>query len=119
LDFLLSLYCSDCTGERSQHEPGGGNLAKDAGRSDLHCLAERFVDWDGTFQTWLVEHFMLVRRTMGIDKSVRALDGFPTAALSGPDDETAVPRVVERARRDDARLVARGRVRPGRAALPL
>ncbi len=50
---------------------------------DLHRLGERFVDWDGTFQTWLVEHFMLVRRTMGIDKSVRALDGFPTAALGG------------------------------------
>jgi tryptophan 2,3-dioxygenase len=50
---------------------------------DLHRLGERFVDWDGTFQTWLVEHFMLVRRTMGVDKSVRALDGFPTAALSG------------------------------------
>jgi tryptophan 2,3-dioxygenase len=50
---------------------------------DLHRLAERFVDWDGTFQTWLVEHFMLVRRTMGVDKTVRALDGFPTAALFG------------------------------------
>src|SRR6185295_5839179 len=32
---------------------------------DLHRIAERFIDWDGTFQTWLVEHFMLVRRTMG------------------------------------------------------
>ena len=48
---------------------------------DLHRIAERFVDWDGTFQSWLVEHFMLVRRTIGIDKSVRALDGFPTVAL--------------------------------------
>jgi tryptophan 2,3-dioxygenase len=48
---------------------------------DLHRIAERFVDWDSTFQTWLVEHFMLVRRTMGIDKTVRALDGFPTVAL--------------------------------------
>jgi len=50
---------------------------------DLHRLCERFVDWDATFQGWLVEHFMLVRRTMGVDKSVRALDGFPTAALGG------------------------------------
>ena len=48
---------------------------------DLHRIAERFVDWDSTFQTWLVEHFMLVRRTMGVDKTVRALDGFPTVAL--------------------------------------
>jgi tryptophan 2,3-dioxygenase len=50
---------------------------------DLHRIAERFLDWDSSFQTWLVEHFMLVRRTMGIDKSVRALDGFPTVALGG------------------------------------
>jgi tryptophan 2,3-dioxygenase len=50
---------------------------------DLHRLGERFVDWDAAFQAWLVEHFTLVRRTMGVDKSVRALDGFPTAALLG------------------------------------
>jgi kynureninase len=49
--------------------------------SELHRIGERFVDWDGNFQTWLVEHFMLVRRTIGIDKQVRALDGFPTVAL--------------------------------------
>ena len=51
--------------------------------ADLHRIAERFIDWDSSFQTWLVEHFMLVRRTMGIDKTVRALDGFPTVALGG------------------------------------
>ena len=50
---------------------------------DLYLVAERFVDWDTAVQSWLVEHFMLVRRTLGIDKSVRALDGFPTAALGG------------------------------------
>jgi tryptophan 2,3-dioxygenase len=50
---------------------------------DLHKVAERFIDWDVAFQSWLVEHFMLVRRTMGIDKTVRALDGFPTVALGG------------------------------------
>jgi len=49
--------------------------------AELHRVAERFVDWDGNVQTWLVEHFMLVRRTIGIDKQVRALDGFPTVAL--------------------------------------
>jgi selenocysteine lyase/cysteine desulfurase len=48
----------------------------------VHRIAERFIDWDSAFQGWLVEHFMLVRRTLGIDKSVRALDGFPTVALS-------------------------------------
>lgn len=50
---------------------------------DLHRIAERFVDWDAAFQMWLTEHFMLVRRTLGIDRSVRALDGFPTVALAG------------------------------------
>jgi tryptophan 2,3-dioxygenase len=51
--------------------------------ADLHKIAERFIDWDASFQAWLVEHFMLVRRTLGIDKTVRALDGFPTVALGG------------------------------------
>jgi selenocysteine lyase/cysteine desulfurase/tryptophan 2,3-dioxygenase len=54
---------------------------KPTAQPDLHRIAERFVDWDGNVQTWLIEHFMLVRRTIGIDKSVRALDGFPTVAL--------------------------------------
>ncbi len=48
---------------------------------DVYCVLERFVDWDAAFQLWLVEHFMLVRRTLGIDKTVPALDGFPTVAL--------------------------------------
>jgi selenocysteine lyase/cysteine desulfurase/tryptophan 2,3-dioxygenase len=49
--------------------------------AELHRVAERYVDWDGNIQAWLVEHFMLVRRTIGIDKQVTALDGFPTVAL--------------------------------------
>jgi tryptophan 2,3-dioxygenase len=60
---------------------------------DLHRIAERFVDWDSSFQTWLVEHFMLVRRTMGIDKSVRALDGFPTVALGGRATKPLFPEL--------------------------
>lgn len=48
---------------------------------DLHRICELFVDWDSAFQKWLVEHFTLVRRTLGIDKAVQALDGFPTVAL--------------------------------------
>jgi len=48
---------------------------------DLHHVLERFVDWDTAVQSWLIEHFMLVRRTLGIDKAVPALDGFPTVAL--------------------------------------
>lgn len=49
---------------------------------DLRRVVERFVDWDAAFQSWLFEHFVLVRRTIGVDRSVRALDGFPTVALA-------------------------------------
>jgi kynureninase len=48
---------------------------------DLHRIAEGYVDWDGAFQAWLVEHFMVVRRTIGIDKTVRTPDGMPTVEL--------------------------------------
>jgi tryptophan 2,3-dioxygenase len=51
------------------------------GHPDLHRVCEGFVDWDAAFQSWLIEHFTLVRRTLGIDKTVRGLDGFPTVAL--------------------------------------
>jgi tryptophan 2,3-dioxygenase len=47
----------------------------------LHRAAEQLVDWDGAFQAWLFAHFVLVRRTIGVDRAVRALDGFPTQAL--------------------------------------
>jgi tryptophan 2,3-dioxygenase len=49
--------------------------------AELHRLAEQLCDWDGAFQGWLMAHFVLVRRTIGVDRSVRALDGFPTQAL--------------------------------------
>jgi tryptophan 2,3-dioxygenase len=48
---------------------------------DLHRISERFVDWDAAVQSWRVEHFLLVRRTLGIDKTVPALDGSPPVAL--------------------------------------
>ena len=48
---------------------------------ELHRVAEQLCDWDGAFQTWLMAHFLLVRRTIGVDRAVRALDGFPTQAL--------------------------------------
>jgi tryptophan 2,3-dioxygenase len=33
--------------------------------ADLHRIAERFVDWDSSLQTWLVEHFLLVGAPWG------------------------------------------------------
>jgi tryptophan 2,3-dioxygenase len=49
----------------------------------IRRIAELLLDWDEAFQTWLVAHYMLVRRTIGIHRKVLALDGFPTQAL-GP-----------------------------------
>ncbi len=49
--------------------------------AETHRLAEQLCDWDSAFQGWLMAHFVLVRRTLGVSKSVRALDGFPTQAL--------------------------------------
>ena len=48
---------------------------------DVRRLCEQLADFDEAFQTWLTQHFMLVRRTIGIDREVRALDGVPTTAL--------------------------------------
>lgn len=44
-------------------------------------LCEQLLDLDEAFQLWLVVHFMLVRRTIGVDREVLALDGYPTKAL--------------------------------------
>jgi tryptophan 2,3-dioxygenase len=51
-------------------------------RDGLKRLAELLIDWDEAFQTWLVAHFNLVRRTIGVHRKVVALDGFPTQALA-------------------------------------
>jgi tryptophan 2,3-dioxygenase len=48
---------------------------------DVRRLCEQLADFDEAFQSWLTQHFMLVRRTIGIDREVRALDGVPTTAL--------------------------------------
>lgn len=48
-----------------------------------HRICEELVDLDEAFQGWLTAHFFLVRRTIGINRQVSALDGFPTNALAG------------------------------------
>jgi tryptophan 2,3-dioxygenase len=48
---------------------------------DLLRLCEQLIDLDQAFQEWLLDHLLLVRRTIGIDRQVQALDGFPTNAL--------------------------------------
>lgn len=51
--------------------------------ADLKRLCEQLLDYDEAFQDWLYAHFQLVRRTIGVDASVKALDGLPTRVLSG------------------------------------
>jgi tryptophan 2,3-dioxygenase len=51
--------------------------------AELKRICEQLVDFDERFQLWLVAHYMLVRRTIGIAKEVKALDGVPTRVLTG------------------------------------
>jgi tryptophan 2,3-dioxygenase len=53
------------------------------GPEDLKRLCEQLVDVDEAFQDWLYAHYQLVRRTIGVDRSVKALDGLPTQVLAG------------------------------------
>ena len=48
---------------------------------ELHRICEQLLDVDHAFQWWLGAHLLLVRRTIGVDTSVVALDGMPTKAL--------------------------------------
>ncbi len=87
-----------------------------AAHAERHRIAEQLCDWDGAFQGWLMAHFVLVRRTIGVDRTVKALDGFPTQALPARMTRPLFPEAVGAARHDDARLGARGRVRAGTRA---
>ena len=46
-------------------------------------VCERMLDFDGNYQRWLMSHYLLVRRTIGVDRAVRALDGSSTRGLVG------------------------------------
>ena len=52
-------------------------------QGDLRRVCEQLLDFDESFQHWLYMHFQLVRRTIGVDASVKALDGLPTRVLTG------------------------------------
>ncbi|CAM3728210.1 tryptophan 2,3-dioxygenase [Corallococcus sp. ZKHCc1 1396] len=53
------------------------------GHEDLKHVCENLLSMDEAFQGWLFAHFQLVRRTIGVDRSVKALDGLPTQVLAG------------------------------------
>lgn len=50
---------------------------------DVKRVCEQFVDLDELFQTWLYTHYQMVRRIIGVDRSIKALDGLPTQVLAG------------------------------------
>lgn len=50
---------------------------------DVKRICEQFVDLDELFQTWLYTHYQMVRRIIGVDRSIKALDGLPTQVLAG------------------------------------
>ena len=49
---------------------------------ELLRVCELLTDLDAAHQLWMTRHFLLVRRTIGVGRTVRALDGFPTKALA-------------------------------------
>lgn len=53
------------------------------GAEDLKRVCEQFVDLDEGFQSWLYTHYQMVRRIIGVDRSIKALDGLPTQVLAG------------------------------------
>ena len=57
--------------------------AEQSPHAEVQRLCEQLVDLDEAYQQWLVAHFHLVRRTMGVDRKVRALDGLPSRVLLG------------------------------------
>ncbi|MDY7225834.1 tryptophan 2,3-dioxygenase family protein [Hyalangium rubrum] len=54
-----------------------------SGSEDLKRLCEQMVDFDELFQNWLYTHYQMVRRIIGVDRSIKALDGLPTQVLAG------------------------------------
>jgi len=56
--------------------------SEDGDDDSILRVCEELVDVDTRFQEWLVGHFFLVRRTLGVDRRVAGLDGFPTNMLA-------------------------------------
>ncbi|WP_344968852.1 tryptophan 2,3-dioxygenase family protein [Streptosporangium fragile] len=73
----------DLVVERRMVSVRGVYESSDAGHPDLKRIFELLVDVDEAYQMWLVAHFMLVRRTIGVSRRTSALDGVSTQVLTG------------------------------------
>lgn len=65
--------------------------AEPSAAPDIQRVCEQLLDFDQGFQEWLIRHFILVRRTIGVARSVHALDGFPTNALAARMTQPLLP----------------------------
>ena len=63
------------------------------GNEDLKRICEQLVDFDEGYQNWLVLHYQLVRRTIGVAKEIRALDGVSTRVLVGRMTQPLIPKL--------------------------
>lgn len=87
--------------------------ASDGGHDDLGGIAELLVDLDEGFQSWLVRHYFLVRRTIGVDRRVDALDGLPTRVLAGRMTKPLFPELWDLRVAMTAQWDRRGGFAPG------
>lgn len=62
---------------------------------DLKRVCEQLLDFDEGYQNWLVLHYQLVRRTIGVAKHIRALDGIPTQVLVARMTQPLIPKLWE------------------------
>lgn len=65
------------------------------GSEDVKRLCEQLMDFDEGYQNWLVLHYQLVRRTIGVGKEIRALDGVSTQILVGRMTQPLIPKLWE------------------------
>ncbi|HEY8041314.1 MAG TPA: tryptophan 2,3-dioxygenase family protein [Polyangiaceae bacterium] len=92
--------------------------AERAAYPHVHRIAEQLCDWDGAFQSWLMAHFVLVRRTIGVDRTVRALDGFPTQALPARMTRPLFPELWDLRVEMTRRWLREGGFAPGQERAP-
>jgi tryptophan 2,3-dioxygenase len=63
------------------------------GNHDVKRICEQLMDFDEGYQNWLVLHYQLVRRTIGVNKAIRALDGVSTQVLVGRMTQPLLPKL--------------------------
>jgi tryptophan 2,3-dioxygenase len=82
-------------------------------KADLKRICELLVDFDERYQLWLVAHFMLVRRTIGVGRDVKALDGVPTSILTARMTKPLFPSLWRAREQLTARWRREGGYEPG------